>query len=343
VLLPRFVRQGPGQGDAITFLPERVGHKLKSFCLYWAGRLAFDEVARLAGQFSGAEAISADTIWRWVQEEAARLDAVQQQAIAASRNLPEPAFVACPDLYAPDESEFVVLTDGIGVKSQKPTREKRGTPRQTKTEKRHEIDVLILPRPDGTEQVICEGVSATWSLVDATRAFLRHEWQRGLPPIVALTDGAKTIRADLSALLGSGVRVVLDWYHLAKRVYQQLSMAAHSMQERASWEASVLSFLWRGRVVEARGFLAGLSARNARALSDLVGYLDKHTEEIIDYERRQQAGKPIGSGRMEKGVDQVVGHRQKGKGMSWTKQGSRALALLKVAELNARASRPCLA
>ena len=71
------------------------------------------------------------------------------------------------------------------------------------------------------------------------------------------------------------------------------------------------------------------------ALGDLVGYLDKHAEEIIDYERRQQAGKVIGSGRMEKCVDQVVGHRQKGKGMSWSKAGSRALALLRVAELNA--------
>jgi len=39
---------------------------------------------------------------------------------------------------------------------------------------------------------------------------------------------------------------------------------------------------------------------------------------------------------MEKAVDQVIGWRQKDRGMSWTQQGSRALALLKVAELNAR-------
>ncbi len=76
-----------------------------------------------------------------------------------------------------------------------------------------------------------------------------------------------------------------------------------------------------------------------------MGYLDKHEQEIIDYERRQQAGRPIGSGRMEKcvdhihaGMNQVIGNRQKGKGMSWTKAGSRALALLKVAELNARSA-----
>ena len=188
---------------------------------------------------------------------------------------------------------------------------------------------------------MCEGVSGTWSLVEAGRDFLRREWSGQRLCVLALTDGAQTIRSDLAALFGEGgVRVVLDWYHLAKRVYQQLSMAAHSMQERERWERAVLSLLWRGRAGEALSLLSGLSPRNGKALADLRGYLDKHASEIIDYERRQQAGKPIGSGRMEKGVDQVIGARQKGKGMSWTSVGSRALALLKVAELNARPSQP---
>lgn len=37
---------------------------------------------------------------------------------------------------------------------------------------------------------------------------------------------------------------------------------------------------------------------------------------------------------MEKAVDRAVGMRQKKKGMSWSEAGSRALALLKVVELN---------
>ena len=65
-----------------------------------------------------------------------------------------------------------------------------------------------------------------------------------------------------------------------------------------------------------------------------MGYLQKHADEIINYERRKQTGKSIGSGRMEKAVDQVVGMRQKKKGMSWSATGSHALALLKIAELN---------
>jgi hypothetical protein len=74
--------------------------------------------------------------------------------------------------------------------------------------------------------------------------------------------------------------------------------------------------------------------RNVDKHQELIGYLEKHQKEIIDYKRRQAAGKSIGSGRMEKAVDQVIGHRQKRKGMSWRPEGSRALALLKVLELN---------
>ena len=69
-------------------------------------------------------------------------------------------------------------------------------------------------------------------------------------------------------------------------------------------------------------------------MDKLLTYLEKHESEIINYRRRQQAGKTIGSGRVGKGVDVVVGNLQKYRGMSWSEKGSRALAVLKVVELN---------
>jgi hypothetical protein len=184
--------------------------------------------------------------------------------MGAGAELPGPEYVASADLYTPDSAEFVVLTDGIGVKAQKPTREKMGEPKQVKLDKRHDTDVLILPRRNGLEQVLCEGVSERWTLVEAARSFLKREWSGAVLPVVALTDGAKTIRADLSALFGQGVRIVLDWYHLQKRVYQQLSMAAHSMKEREAWEKQVLALLWRGKVAEAEAFLSALRFATAK-------------------------------------------------------------------------------
>jgi hypothetical protein len=99
-------------------------------------------------------------------------------------------------------------------------------------------------------------------------------------------------------------------------------------------EGRVLSLLWRGRASEVISYLRGVKARREEALASLVLYLQNHAREIVDYERRAKAGKTIGSGRMEKAVDLAVGIRQKDKGMSWSEAGSRALALLKVVELN---------
>lgn len=77
-----------------------------------------------------------------------------------------------------------------------------------------------------------------------------------------------------------------------------------------------------------------VSIRNQDKWRELIGYWEKHQPEIINYNCRSHAGKTIGSGRMEKGVDLTVGQRQKNQGMSWRPLGSKALCLLKVAELN---------
>jgi hypothetical protein len=313
----------------------RVSGPLRQRALYWVTRIpSFSDAARLITEFAGDRLFSEDTLWRLVQGEADDLDTQQFDEIVQTQSLPEPAFVAVENVYDPQTEEFVVMTDAIGVKAQKPTREPHGEAKKPKEVKRHDTDVMILPRPDGTEQFVCEGISGRWTLAEAVRAFLRRAWTGKKLQVVALTDGAKTIRADLAAIFGVCVFVILDWYHLQKKVYQLLSMAAHKAAEREEWEQKVLGFLWRGRVPDAKAFLATVKPRNDKARQELIGYIDKHASEIIDYERRKQAGKVIGSGRMEKGVDQVVGHRQKGKGMSWTLAGTRALALLKVAELN---------
>lgn len=85
----------------------------------------------------------------------------------------------------------------------------------------------------------------------------------------------------------------MDWYHLAKRVRENLSMTAHSMAEREAWEVQLLPLLWAGKVREARTFLSGCVAHREKAKTNLLGYLDKHADEIIDYGRRQKAGKPF--------------------------------------------------
>jgi len=313
-----------------------VSFGLEEYCLFCCTRMSYQTVVTLVQRNTGQALVCRQTLTNWVERKARQIDATLQGQVDQAQNLPTPALVPTVDLYDAAAEEVLVFTDGICVKAQKPTHEKAGEVRKEKVAKRHDTDVMLFEGADHPFDYLSGSSDNKITLAALASAFLRREWgQRTTPlPMVALTDGAKKIRQDLAAVFGENVTIVLDWYHLSKRVYEQLSMSAHSKEEREQWEQSVLGHLWKGQVSEALSFLNSLSPRNAKALADLVGYLQKHQSEIIDYGRRQATGKSIGSGRMEKGVDQVIGMRQKKKGMSWSEIGSRALALLKIAELN---------
>src|SRR5581483_8679244 len=96
------------------------------------------------------------------------------QEIAAHAEQPLPVYEAVTDVYCAESTEFVVYTDGICVKAQKPTREKADQQKKRKPNKRHDTDVLLLPRKEGRPFYICEGVSDTWTLVQAAQSFLRN-------------------------------------------------------------------------------------------------------------------------------------------------------------------------
>jgi hypothetical protein len=153
--------------------------------------------------------------------------------------------------------------------------------------------------------------------------------------IVAITDGAKDIRGRLLAIFGMTVVMILDWFHLDKKVRELMSMIAPTKTEKETYLKFILDRLWRGQTKAVLDYLrAVVKTKNPEKLTELIGYIEKHQSEIVDYQRRQRSGKVIGSGRIEKCGDQVIGHRQKKKGMSWSKVGSRSLGILKVAELN---------
>ncbi len=345
-------------GSGCRYL-KRTGQGLRSsgieeFCLYYCNRLSFAEVSKLLERVSGERLLCEQTLWNWVQHKAREVSTALSSEVDASRSLALPTFAEALDIYDADAEEVLVSTDAIQVKAQKPTRERRrrrdadDTPREEEKKKekvkkkRIETDLMLVQGRDGSFRHLSAGLGGggeegTVSLCEVARAYLRREWGENTKPlpIVAITDGARSIRLMLEELFGPSVRVILDWYHLSKKVYQLLSMVAHSKTEREQMEGRVLSFLWHGRLPEALLYLRDVSARREEALRELVTYLEKHASEIIDYERRaKEAGKVIGSGRMEKAVDQAVGIRQKKKGMSWSERGSHALALLKVVELN---------
>lgn len=107
-----------------------------------------------------------------------------------------------------------------------------------------------------------------------------------------------------------------------------MSMIAPNKADKEQHIKEINSALWKGDTKQAIAFLDTIKPRNKEKKDELLGYLTRHQAEIIDYDRRQKAAKPIGSGRGEKANDTLIANRQKKKGMAWSEKGSKSLAIL---------------
>jgi hypothetical protein len=159
--------------------------------------------------------------------------------------------------------------------------------------------------------------------------------------LLVLGDGAGWIRAWFEGLGVSPKAMIVCWWHLRKRCYEQLSSAGGPKDRRRALEKELLGRLWGGEVGAAveqlRGALEWVG--NPRAVKDLIGYLEKRRAYIPDYQERQRAGLWIASTRVEKFNDWAVSGRCKHQGMSWTPQGVLALAALEAARRNGELDR----
>jgi len=204
-----------------------------------------------------------------------------------------------------------------------------------------QTDVVMLERKAGGFEyltaLIDDAGDETLSLPDLLRSRVIEDYGREKDPlpIVAITDGAKVIRQHLSGVFGAALMMILDGYHLSKKVRDLMSMIASTKLDKQRYITFISYHLWQGHIYTVLDYLKSkVEAKNEEKRVELISYLEKHKTEIIDYNRRKKAGKLIGSGHMEKGCDQVIGHHQKKKGISWQRIGSKSLGILKVVELN---------
>jgi hypothetical protein len=332
---------------------------------YYSNRLSYQEVEDLVTRISGEKLLSDQKIREIVVNKAEEISRNWLGEIELIN--PEITIAPKVDIYHSSSEEILLFDDAIGVKKQKAHRRRRGSlgvktePEETQSKKTDKVmtesdsteqkhprktvttDVVLLQTPKGTFEYVTSPIDAQGqrliSLEEMIKDKLKSYYQNyDKPlPIVAITDGASSIRKRLQALSSQGITLILDWYHLGKKLREFLSMISRNKAEKTSHSKFLFFNLWRGQINEVLNYLkTEIKARNPEKLSELITYITKHKSEIINYELRRQTGKTIGSGRMEKGVDLVIGNRQKHKGMSWSSLGSRALAILKVTECNGK-------
>ena len=154
--------------------------------------------------------------------------------------------------------------------------------------------------------------------------------------LLVLGDGASWIRTWFERLGIDPKAMIVCWWHLQKRCYENLSSAGGPKDRRQALGKALRDRLWEGKVDEAIALLREAMewVRNPKALEDLIGYLEKRRAYIPDYGERQRAGLWIASTRVEKFNDWAVSARCKHQGMSWSPQGVLALAVLEAARRN---------
>ena len=323
--------------------------RLKEFAAYYSNRMSYEEVSQLLERMTGASSMSDQTICEMVIEKSCQVSAAVKAQLAKEQERSQPGVLAINpqvDIYDPEVKEVLLFDDAILVKEQAETRQKKSSSTNEEVCEKKEstpfvaTDVVLLQTPTNGFEYITETIDQDGETLVPFNTIVQSRILSHYPDpsplnIVAITDGAKTIRTRLLSIFGGVVVLILDWYHLRKKVRAMMSMIACNKEEKALHIREILRLLWRGKVSESLEYLnTQVNVKNQKRLQDLTGYITKHQQEIIDYGARQKAGKTIGSGRGEKAVDQVIGKRQKKKGMSWSKKGSKALGILKVVELN---------
>ena len=243
------------------------------------------------------------------------------------------------DLYDTDIEEVLLFEDGIGVKCQK---DKRNDDNYEKPTKRVQSDVIAIKKAKNSNdyRYLSPLLNEQGEVALDMTERLSIEWSRlykGEPvTLVVISDGARNIGKRLETVFGKSVTIILDWFHLKKRINENMSMMGFKKEDKKEHIKQILSYLWYGQYDERIKYIRNLKPYKSWMYKqkELLTYLDKHKNELIDYRLRKEKGKKVGSGKAEVSVNQVIGSRQKKKGMSWTPKGSYALGIIKTLELN---------
>ncbi len=290
----------------------------------YATMLSYERVSGLVQERCGTTKLSDQRVHKLVQEQADEL--TQEQALLIMEGLSQGQEVqaVAVDIYSPEAEEVVWFSDGVCVSEQKSQRNKQ--PKEGK--ERTTTTISMLEKKDGSYQTIIAGKGIEAS--DLYRAEVMREYgkESSQLPVVAISDGARSIKKETKEVFGKDVTHILDWYHLESKVYQLMTQIAPNRQVKETYNEFLINALWKGETEKASKYLQEIEAKNGTKQNELLGYLDNNKGYIIDYEKRQKANKIIGSGRMEKQNDVMVAQRQKRKGMSWSKKGSLSLALV---------------
>ena len=230
-----------------------------------------------------------------------------------------------------------ISVDDIGVRFQKPERKGKCKKGRSFIE-----NTVIHIQAEGKQYTLTAiGMDKAFKLLVA---FLLENRLMEDYRLVFFSDGATCIRDNIEKHFGfRQYTIILDWLHLEKKCNEFLSMGIKgSKDEKQRIKKELASILWTGRHQNAICYLESLKksqVRNAVKIEELKDYIRRKSPNLTCYALRHELNLRISSNRVEKANDLVVAARQKHNGMSWSKNGSGALAVITVTVINGELDR----
>jgi len=246
--------------------------------------------------------------------------------------------------YNPSDYELSgvnISSDEVGVKRQtedRPREEGKAQPKRVENTVIHVemTNETINPNVTSSSSYILNSssVSGTFSLL------LGFLCMNGLldKTMVFFADGARNLNTAIAGMFSfANIKIILDWYHLRKKMEETLSLICNNRVYRNEMLQKIMPLLWRGDVDGAIIILKSIDmamVKNSGSLDYLTGYLQRVRVNIPNYMLRAALGLRNSSNRGEKANDLIVSNRQKHNGMSWSDIGSTTLASVSAIQYN---------
>ena len=225
-----------------------------------------------------------------------------------------------------------ISVDDIGVRFQKPGR-KGGC----KKNRSFIENTVIHIQAEGKQYTLTAiGMDKAFKLLVA---FLLENKLMEDYRLVFFSDGATCIRDNIEKYFGFRQHtIILDWLHLEKKCSEFLSMGVKGAKdEKQRIKKELAAILWTGRHQNAISYLESLKksqVKNSVKIEELKDYIRRKSPNLTCYALRHELNLRISSNRVEKANDLVVATRQKHNGMSWSRNGSGALAVITATMIN---------
>jgi len=237
-------------------------------------------------------------------------------------------------VYEEGDKAVNISLDEVGVNKQKETG--RSAAKEKKEQREYVENTVGHVEHSGRRYILT--ARSIVAIIPLIVAFLFHN---GLlrHRIQFFVDGARNLQNAIlrrfSWLKSYGM--ILDWYHLRKKCKLELSLVMRNSELRNSILTQILPLLWLGKIDAAIKVLRNVNMnhrKTGRTTEKLVGYFERNRKYIPCYALRKKLGLRNSSNKGEKANDLAVSNRQKHNGMSWSTEGSPALATITALHLN---------